>query len=596
MGTLTITVLKPLAMVVMPNRSRSLLVSPHEAPASSAKPADLPPFAWETVHQTVLQFVNPLACQPLIASPVLSDNLLAPMQRLVAMIETLRSSPLAPLENASGTMADDLQRLETLSPYVSEEAYDVLDALREEKRLETTGESTVREPSQMPLSCPPPAAQTLITIDALIPSLLWSLARSSYSTMHLIEGIRSTCSRTGDDWASGMLRLVVMLEAETPTVRWAFDLATGYPAENLLEPTAIVQSDEFALPIRCVSTNNDSLCQVQHQLQALLRSLQTDVPGLKPLLHGIPVDLLQPGTAWQTGLLRLRFGFTFSAQALNASSGEGAYWHPELIEAELMDESIGLRPNNASQGSVTAAYGMTDRLSKTQVSVVNPFGRSLRSTTLVRVIDADPLEPYIQSLRQQQLEQGLLHLQRQSLADDEEAQLALIVQTAIASCDHPNASGMNLLQPMLLMDELVPKLLWSLTSSTYEIMQLVGGVPAQVLQPGTNWQQGTLRLLAALHLKATDVDYCIDLSTGRSLPVDRTALDSSTIVQTNALASPQPTSIGALTAYLQEQLDAAVAEYRLLNKGISIVWLEDVEQDWQSGTMELSVSLAFVPD
>jgi hypothetical protein len=149
---------------------------------------------------------------------------------------------------------------------------------------------------------------------------------------------------------------------------------------------------------------------------------------------------------------------------------------------------------------------------------------------------------------------------------------------------------------MLLMDELIPKLLWSITSSTYEIMQLVGGLSTQVLQPHATWQQGTLRLLAALHLHTAAVDNTLDLSTGRSVDVDATRLGVGAIVQVNTQGCLQLTSIAILTAHLQQQLYDAVPEYRLLMDGVSIAWLEDVEQDWQSGTMKLSVSLAFIPD
>ena len=237
-----------------------------------------------------------------------------------------------------------------------------------------------------------------------------------------------------------------------------------------------------------------------------------------------------------------------------------------------------------------------------QVSVVNPVGRSLSPTTLVRVTDADRLEDYTQLILQKQLVQRLNQLTHQrTSSDDESTQLTLIVQTAIACTQQLRIHDIGLSQPLLLMDELVPKLLWSLTSSTYEIMELLGGISAQVLQPYADWQQGTLRLLAALHLKAAAtgdrlIDDRLDLSTGRSMLTNTTRLGLDAIVQTSTPLCAQPTAIVPLTAYLQQQLDDAMPAYKLLRESVAIAWLEDVEQDWQTGSMQLSLSLAFVAD
>jgi len=135
----------------------------------------------------------------------------------------------------------------------------------------------------------------LTTIDALIPSLLWQLARSDYSLMHLIEGVRGRCWQP-EGWTAGMVRLVVMLELEAPTVRWCFDLATGHPATGLLEPIAIVQTDEPVLPVAqaagAANSPSDVSCQVGHQLQAIFQRLQFETAGLGNLLQG--------GCCWQT--------------------------------------------------------------------------------------------------------------------------------------------------------------------------------------------------------------------------------------------------------------------------------------------------------
>ena len=572
-------------------------------------------FVWMAVHRTVIKFVEPLSCQP-ASLPDHAEPILNAMQRLVAIINTLRSSQASALEGTSKRWLSDAQTLEALLPYVSEEAYDVLEALqaaegRRQKggvgRREAgggSGESAIKAQNSKltSLLTPHPSPLTpLTTIDTLIPSLLWHLARGAYSTMQLIEGVRVKCWQSEQGWAFGMLRLVVMLEAETPTQRWCFDVATGYPAEPLLEPTAIVQSDECALPIQPIASTKASLsasaCQVDHQLTAIVQSLELHQSGLKPLLQGAAIELLQPGSNWQAGTLRLQLGFAFSAQSDATGNHEGTRM-PELIDAELMDDASGIthsRPSPYAATPLTRTIG--GLATKTHVSVVHPVSRALSQTTLVRVTDAAKLERYTQGITQQQLMQSLDQLQhQQSSRGNESNQLRLIVQTAIAAARQLSIPGIDLSQPMLLMDELVPKLLWSLASSTYEMMQLLGGIPAQVLQPQADWRRGTLRLLAALHLKTADVDDTLDLSTGRSILMNTTRLGLDAIVQTSTAICSQPTAVAPLTDYLQQQLDHAMLEYRLLRDGVSIAWLEDVEQDWQTGSMQLSLSLAFVAD
>ncbi|PSB24258.1 hypothetical protein [Stenomitos frigidus] len=575
----------------MPKRSSPVL--PNDRPNQPTDARISPPFLWNTVQRTVIKFVEPLGFQQTIAAPDQTEAVMVAMQRLVTMINTLQASPRSPLEDTSKRLLSKAQTLAALIPYVSEEAYDVLEALQEAESRQTQHST---------LNALPPGSP-LITIDTLIPSLLWCLARSSYSMMQLIEGARVRCWQPEQGWAFGMLRLVVMLKAETSIEHWCFDLATGYPVEALLEPTAIVQSDEHLLPIRPLASAEDGTssadCQAGRQLEAILQSLKTERFGLQTLLQGIAVELLQPGSDWQAGNLQLQLGFDFSAQTLDAISSHEDLRLPELIEAELMEEGSRVTPNKATQFSTAAPFTQTiaSRMTQAHVSIVNPVGQALSPTTLVQVTDADRLGRYTQLFTQQQLAQSLVQPHHQQThSDDEQTQLRLIVQAAIACAHQLRTPDIDLAQPMLLMDELVPKLLWSLTSSTGEIMQLLGGIPAQVLQPNADWQQGTLRLVAALHLKAADVEYILDLSTGRSVLTNMTPLELGTIVQTSTTMGSQPNTIETLTADLTHQLDHAMLAYRILRDGVAIKWLEDVEQDWQPGAMQLSLSLAFVAD
>ncbi|XHX80563.1 MAG: hypothetical protein RBJ76_11725 [Stenomitos frigidus ULC029] len=577
----------------MPRLSQLPVISP-SSPATQHPEA---PFALETVRRTVLKLVDPFY-QPL-SVPSLSDAPLSAMQRLVEMINMLRSSQPLFLE---GLSPQSPSAMAALLPYVSEEAYDVLEAWRSEEaadhsnRLSATVQHTTQKvaPTALDLASTaltstPLASQlnSLITIETLIPSLLWRIARSDYSVMHLIEGVRGRCWQPETGWAAGMLRLIVMLEVEAPTVRWCFDLATGQPAEGLLEASAIVQSEEPALPLQqsvytdAADNTSDTFCQVEYQLQALLQLLQSETFGLEGFLQGLAIELLQPGANWQAGKLRLRFGFEFTAQVSDLDTSAEGQSYPEPIEAELMEGETEVK------GTIAAA----------QVSIVKALKQSLSPAALVRASDAALLAPYMQQITRQQLAQSLGRLQRQFSHTSENEQLTTILQAALLSLAHQTSlTGIGLQQPTLLLDELAPKLLWSLTCHTYEMTQLLGGVPAQVLQPGEKWQQGTLRLLAVLQITAPELDYALDLSTGRSVPVKATPLPEDAIVQSSVtVLCQQPTAIATLTGYLQQLCDRS-PEHTLLVNGFAVDWLEDVEQDWQPGTMTLSLSFVFFAD
>ena len=582
----------------MPKLSQPSVISPSSTATQHSETA----FTLETVRQTVLKLVNP-PCQP-PSVPNLSDSALSAMQRLMEMITTLRSSQPLFLEGVSLLSPG---AIEALLPYVSEEAYDVLEALQREEALVSFNSFSAATPPATQNAAPQtvadlltPLASTLlssspseskpysfIAIETLIPSLLWRIARSDYSMMHLIEGVRGRCWQPELGWATGMLRLVVMLEVEAPTVRWCFDLATGQPAEGLLEPSSIIQSEEQALPLQqsvytgAANDLSDTLCQVDYQLQAILQLLQSEPFELRGFLQGLAVELLQPGADWQAGKLQLRFGFEFTAQLLDLDTSEAIQSYPEPIEAELMEDEAQIN------GTIATA----------QVSIVKALRQSLSLAALVRASNATLLAPYIQQITRQQLAQSLCLLQRQFSHTNESEQLTTIVQAALLALAHKTRlTGIGLQQPTLLLDELAPKLLWSLTRHTYEMTQLLGGVPAQVLQPGEKWQQGTLRLLAVLKITGSELDYTLDLSTGRSVPATVAPLPEDAIVQSSVAAfCQQPTVIATLVDHLEQLCDHS-PEQQLLVNGFAVDWLKDVEQDWQSGTMTLSLSLVFFAD
>lgn len=632
----------------MPKRSQSSTVPPSIHAVATAVSEPLAP---DTIRQTVLKVVETGLFRPTSTAPTLAPAIASAMQRLVDMIQALqaRAQKRPHREQAASadtptadSSANAFWTTEALMPYVSEEAYDVWEALQSQQEYDRISQNQDATPGdihqpdaerlsgeeqplpaahndesvtsisacgQQPISpmtaivprpCYSATSPTFITIDTLIPRLLWGVARSSYHVMHLVEGIRVQCKQPEQaDWVAGMLRLTLILEAEAPTIRWQFDLATGDAPTGMLEPTALIQSDEAALPIKPVAPSKaDDLpetlpCEVKNQLHAILEGLNR-VPEVSVFLHGVTVDLLQPGGSWQTGTLRLRLGFEFIAQERD-DRGTLAPAHLELLEAELIDETNDLR-HGAVHFTATAIASVA---AKPYVTWMESEPRSLSPATLVRITDAPTLARCTQLAIQQHCGTPLSRLQSQPQADhDVDDQLLAIVKTAITAIPDVTAdSHMGLLQPMLLMDELVPKLLWWLTSSTYEIMQLLGGLPAQVLQPNATWQQGTLRLLALLQIKAIDQHFTIDLSTGQAVTATEIQLSPDAIVQSHAIEWwQQPIQLATLKANLDQQIRLAASSCELLQHPIAIEWLEETAIDWQPGTLQLSFAIALFPD
>ncbi len=233
---------------------------------------------------------------------------------------------------------------------------------------------------------------------------------------------------------------------------------------------------------------------------------------LKRFMEGMGVNLLIPKEEWQAGEVQLDLGFEFIARASEFTACNPSFDRMDLVEAELLEDSA---------LSETFSGGFTHLAPVAQVSVVELPRQSLGMATLIRLADQSESEPYIQQLLQQQIRRAIAQLQKnlqnnRSATDDE--QLLQVVNEAYETAHQvcvAVGSPLYSQQPILLLDELIPHLLWSITRSSHEVMQLIGGINGAVFEPGCDWEQGTLRLLAMLQFQAVGVSCTIDLATGQ---------------------------------------------------------------------------------
>ncbi len=555
--------------------------------ASGYLPATHQLSTFESVCQTIVRLPVPGAHRGSVSAD--STPTLVAMEQLVSVVSSLHQTVQQHGTELSDYHSDLAWTIDHLLPYVSEEADDVLDALQETGEwgnVEALGElERIRKTE-------------LISISNLVPRLLWSVMRSSYPVMRLLEGLEVQHYQTDRGWKRGMLRLVSLLDLQLPELSCCFDLATSQPLENLLEPNSLLQTEEPILPLPrsplafVVGMASHQTISAGEQLQALRLQVQGADPVLEKLLEGVSVECLHPGQGWQMGQLQLKLGFEFAAQTSPAIA-LSVEAPTDLVEAELIEDTKLTVP---PLGNVKEVNPIT------HVAVIELPRQSL-GTAQVRLKQTIDWATQFQIHSYHWLETTARLHQISPLRDRD---LYQIVKIACGTADALQQSFRASTLPMRLMDDLLPKLLWQISRSSYEVMQLVGGLAVQVLQPDREWQQGILRLLPNLHIKTAIADYQLDLITGQPIRSELAILPISTICQQILGLSmeihPQinswaqnPIQIQDLLSQLQHQLQQTFPEIISLQQGIEIDWLEP-NQDWRSAELILAFDFAFISE
>ncbi len=529
------------------------------------------PLMFETWTRSVLRFSDRSLVDELTHPPAIPDSALGAFQQLVDVAKELKSlgAPSSPDQSFSP---------EQISAYVAEEAQDVLDALLLASPSEVSADST---------------QSSTIILEALIPTLLWAIARNSFQVMQLIEGVEASACLPGQPWEPGIFRLMVQLELETADWKGCFDLVTGRSSPLAMPSNLLVQAETAVLPqpfsafdqIQAVSQDSTW----QRQLLSLHHQIQHNTPALEPWFEGLTVEILQPGSDWQMGTLTLKLDFEFLENILDCD-------RPEFqssvcaVDAELLDDGD---PANQQIESAIACSNYSS------VTILELADEPDFTTAIVQMADPEIQAKYAVLSLQQEFLRSLHHCQRSSSTDSEIA-LASVFQAACRLSELPPVALSNtfsLLQPEFLMDELVPKLLWQITRNSYEVMQLVGGVSANLLLPDSGWDQGNLRLLPVLEISTATESGWIDLATGRLILDTDWQMPPLAIAQ--LIAHPitvclQPIQLDLLLTHLEQLIGAAAPELALLLAGIAIEWLSP-EQDWHPGTLKLCLGLEFIP-
>ena len=503
---------------------------------------ELTHFNLEAIAKTVFRLVDATPQVPPAKPPEMSLQVMKTLQRLVAIIGKLQSPE-------GGWPADLEPTVENLLPYVTEEAYEVLDALQVDGVApQVSLTEALEEVLQMT------ALPGYLLIEDLIPRLLWYVARGSYELMRLLCGVEASVFEPSQGWRTGVLRLVAVLEAKLGGDRhWSLDLATNQPPAQVLTEQALIRSEE------------DTFCQQPTWLAAfsdqLLQQIQAVTPEASIFLQPVTIEALTPSQNWESGALQLRLAFEFTE---------------------------GTKPVVADANAVSGAQSGDPELS-------------------LKFADATTLEQYVQSLVRQPLTAAIAQLpatcawsRDRILASQPPQALSMIVEAAALIAEAvPNAKELGQdcsTHPGILLDRWLPQLLWQLTSSSYEVMHWMGGMQASVLLPGDRWQTGTLRLWAMLAIKTAEADWHFDISTGQLLKAAPSNLPSSTILRLDAPGKSQGLQRAeTVLTMLGGQIQATAPFLQVLMQGTAMQ-LQEATNPWQEATLKLEVGLELMSE
>jgi hypothetical protein len=436
---------------------------------------------------------------------LLSPTVMAAMERLVSLVMQLRGS-------AKDWLNDAAPSPKILLPYVLDEAQDVLDAVRSQKQKHLTpleqidhqkidhqeiesgeiesGEIESGE-TQNFFAQLAPGLDTLVWqnhlwLNTLTPWLLWSIARCSVDTMKLLEGRIAQVTLPGHPWQSGILRLVPIVAIQTPAFSYCVDLATAQQVPESLPDDRLIQlMGEF--------------CQhptfVKAFMGQLTQEIQTTTPAIVPFFQGFPVRLLIPGHPWQTGSVQLRLAFEFVSTA----------------DSQLPNVSI-VPP------AVTLAW---------------------TNSTWTQMYDQQIHQHYRQTYLHQ-----LKHLHTSPI--DSNVFLAQLVTDAYHITDRLTQSwtiaSRQLTAQSWQIDRLITRLMWCCLHSAYEVMQLMTGIEATVLQPQNQVHSGLLQFRLILSIQIADTIWQWDIMTGQPCAPTLSAITAVTTSTTTSTTTSETSS------------------------------------------------------
>jgi hypothetical protein len=509
-------------------------------PWLAAEPAALPGATASTLSNTVCR----MAPAPPLPRP--TPAVAQAVAHLVAQSMALRSP-------TAGWPVNLPQTAENLALYLSEETWELLESL------------------DVPLAAGDNLPGAIVPIADLVPHLLWMLASGGYELMRLIEGVQARVHRPDTPGAIHIVRLVPVLVLTVADTAYALDLVTQ------TAPVPPLYLDD-ATELRLLENDLDSqslVCgELLGQIADLVRHTQ---PGLgRFLAEGCDVDILRPFQPWQSGTLCLHLHLAEMESQIQIQ--------PLTGESSAAPDALLLPPGG--QGGHAAGFTLDDFASTVELpadATAGVLGDWLTFT------DEGWIQTFLASCAQRVLIQHLPALEQGGA----EAQETLCNQVTYAATDLvQGANGLfkhTFVHEPVLVADVWPRLRWYLAQSSERVMQLMGGVAAQVLPPGLSWQQGSLYLRPLMQITAANRTWIIDLSRGRLLPTAPLALPADAAVDVADDPWRTPLTVADLTDLIAHDLDTYTPAIAALRQGTTIhLHRLDGESGCQPGQLTLT--------
>ncbi|MEY3866971.1 MAG: hypothetical protein RLZZ338_862 [Cyanobacteriota bacterium] len=541
-----------------------------------------------------------------------SQPLLETWERLVDIVAELRSP-------SSGWPANTPQTPENLLPYLSEEALEVLEVWQNEPPPSPPLKRGELGPNPRRESGP-----DYIRVLDFIPQLLWYIVRSSDDVMGLLAGVKAKVSQPHQISETGTLRLVVILKGD-PIPSWCIDLVTNQEAtRSLLSLGSLIESSETHI------TKTAIPCQ---QLIAQIeQKIKDATPKLKEIFQSSDIQFLEPGNIWQSGKLQLKLAFEFlpdpphetenfqfyspektSEMTQNTSFLYDNNWTIESEKWLLEESGADLQISPQEDWEMSLASSSFPSTTETFSDILQE--PSLLLETKVKLTNQTLLEGYFSALMKEQISRFIISQNHPNetlktpivgQVYDPINQLISAACELVDAIEKPEAlDTLNWLGLEIFMPDLTKKLLWQIVKTNYDIMQLVGGVNAQVLSPLSDWITGTLRLMVIFQIEVSGIPMQIDVTTGQILPSDIDILPDDAIVQSqNSDMIKAPMGIESLLRQIEEKLETISPELGIWINGTEIDYHPPKNSSsqyginytqWESGKSKISFALQLTP-